>query len=553
MTLMAWVSPSAIAGRWRTVLFKEGGAGSMDYSLYAGDDGAKPIGQVYIGGEQNAVGTATLPLGTWSHLAVTYDGAVLRLYVNGTQVGTKSIAGQITPTTGALRIGGNNIWPEWFQGLVDEVRIYGRALSQTEIQSDMNTPVGPPAPPDTTPPSAPTGLAATTAVGRANLSWNAATDNVGVHHYNVHRSTTANFTPTTANRIAQPTTNSYVDSGLAGGTYYYRVTAEDAAGNVGGSSNEVTAVVPTDQPPTVSITAPTGGATVSGTVDVNANASDDVAVLGVQFLLDGSPLGAEDTAAPFSVPWLTTTVANGTHRLTAVARDGGGHTTTSAFVDVNVNNAPGPPATGLVAAYSFNTISGSSVADVSGNNNGGTVSGPVATVAGKYGGALTFDGLNDWVTVADSNSLDLTTGMTLMAWVNPAAISASWRTVLFKEGGPGSMDYSLYAAEDTAKPIGQVYIGGEQNAIGTATLPLGTWSHLAVTYDGAVLRLYVNGTQVGTKSIAGQITPTTGVLRIGGNNIWPEWFNGSIDEVRVFNRALTQGEIQTNMNTALTP
>ena len=553
MTLMAWVNPAAISGRWRTVLFKEGGPGSMDYSLYAGEDNARPIGQVYIGGEQNAIGTATLPLGAWSHLAVTYDGAVLRLYVNGTQVATRSISGQVTPTTGALRIGGNNIWAEWFTGSIDEVRIYSRALSQTEIQTDMNTPVGAPAPPDTTPPSTPTGLAATPAIGRATLGWNASTDTVGVHHYNVHRSTTPNFTPAAANRIAQPTTNSYVDNGLAGGTYYYRVTAEDAAGNISGSSNEATAVVPADQPPTVSITSPAGGATVSGTVDINANASDDVAVLGVQFLVDGSALGTEDTTAPYTIPWLTNAVSNGSHRLTAVARDGGGHLTTSAQVDVTVNNVGPPPPTGLVAAYSFNSVSGSSVADVSGNANGGTVSGAVATVAGKYGGALTFDGVNDWVTVADSNSLDLTTGMTLMAWVNPAVIAGSWRTILLKEGGPGSMNYSLYDGDDAAKPIGQVYVGGEQNAVGTATLPLGTWSHLAVTYDGAVLRLYVNGTQVATKSISGQITPTTGALRIGGNNIWAEWFNGSIDEVRIFNRALTQAEIQTARDTALTP
>jgi glucose/arabinose dehydrogenase/PKD repeat protein len=553
MTLMAWVNPAALTGRWRTVLFKEGGPGSMDYSLYAADDAVKPVGQVYIGGEQNALGAAALPLNAWSHLAVTYDGAVLRLYVNGASAGTKSIAGQITPTTGALRIGGNNIWAEWFQGAIDEIRIYNRALTQAEIQTDMNTPVGPAAPPDTTAPSSPTGLAATPAIGRATLTWNGSTDNVGVNHYNVHRSTSPNFSPTAANRIAQPTTTTYADAGLAAGTYYYRVTAEDAAGNISGSSNEASAVVPADQAPSVSISAPAGGATVSGTIDVNANAADDVAVLGVQFLLDGAALGAEDTAAPYSVPWLTNAVSNGSHRLTAVARDGGGHLTTSAPVDVTVNNAPGPPPTGLVAAYSFNTVSGSSVADVSGNNNGGTVSGPVATVAGKFGGGLSFDGVNDWVTVADSNSLDLTTGMTLMAWVNPAALTGSWRTLLFKEGGPGSMDYSLYAADDAVKPVGQVYIGGEQNALGTAALPLNAWSHLAVTYDGAVLRLYVNGAPAGTKSIAGQITPTTGALRIGGNNIWSEWFQGAIDEIRIYNRALTQGQIQTDMNTALTP
>ena len=66
-------------------------------------------------------------------------------------------------------------------------------------------------------------------------SWSASTDNVGVTGYNVHRSTSAGFTPSAANRIAQPTGTSYADT-VAAGTYYYKVAAEDAAGNVGPAS-----------------------------------------------------------------------------------------------------------------------------------------------------------------------------------------------------------------------------------------------------------------------------------------------------------------------------
>src|SRR5207302_2605153 len=91
---------------------------------------------------------------------------------------------------------------------------------------------------DTQAPTAPTSLTATGGVGSISLSWGASTDNVGVTNYNVHRSTTPNFTPTAANRIAQPASASYTDSGLAAGTYYYRVTAQDAAGNVSPSSDE---------------------------------------------------------------------------------------------------------------------------------------------------------------------------------------------------------------------------------------------------------------------------------------------------------------------------
>lgn len=91
-------------------------------------------------------------------------------------------------------------------------------------------------------------------------------------------------------------------------------------------------------PPTVSITSPASGATVSGTTTVSASASDNVGVAGVQFLVDGSALGAEDTTSPYSASWNTTTVANGSHSLTARARDAAGNSTTSAAVSVTVSN-----------------------------------------------------------------------------------------------------------------------------------------------------------------------------------------------------------------------
>src|SRR5207253_11097049 len=92
-------------------------------------------------------------------------------------------------------------------------------------------------------------------------------------------------------------------------------------------------------PPTVSITSPAAGATVVGTVTVSANASDNVGVVGVHFKLDGANLGAEVTASPYSISWNTTVVGDGTHTLTAVARDAAANTATAA-VSVTVDNTP---------------------------------------------------------------------------------------------------------------------------------------------------------------------------------------------------------------------
>ena len=210
-------------------------------------------------------------------------------------------------------------------------------------------------------------------------------------------------------------------------------------------------------------------------------------------------------------------------------------------------------APGLVAAYGFNEGSGTIAADASGTGNTGSTSATTWTAAGRYGGALSFNGTSSSVAVNDSASLDLTTGMTLEAWVNPTALGATnWRTAVAKQTASG-LAYALYANNGGARPAGQVTIGGEQNAIGAAQLPVNAWSHLATSYDGATLRLYVNGTQVASKAQTGTMPVSTAQLRIGGNTIWGEYFSGLIDEVRVYNRALTVAEIQTDMNAPVAP
>ena len=553
MTLEAWVRPSAAGAPWRTVLIKEQ-PGNLVYALYSNEGSNRPSAHIFVGDDRDVRGAAgAVPTGAWTHLAATYDGATMRLFVGGVQVATRAQPGAILSSTGALRIGGNAVWPEWFQGLIDEVRVYNRALTPAQIQTDMTTPIGGPAPPDTENPSAPPTLSATGSLGQVTLSWGAATDNVGVTRYNVHRGTSTGFTPSAANRIAQVTGTSHADTGLAAGTYFYRVVAEDAAGNLSTPSPQAQGTATSDTaPPSVSITAPASGATVSGVLDVGASASDNVGVSGVQFRLDGQSLGSEDTTAPYTVSWDSRTASPGTHTLTAGARDAAGNVQTSAPVSVTVDNSVPAPA-GLVAAFGFDEAAGGTVVDRSPNGNVGTISGATRALAGRFGGALSFDGVNDWVSVADSASLDLTTGMTLEAWVRPSAAGAPWRTVLIKEQ-PGNLVYALYSNEGSNRPSAHIFVGDDRDVRGAAgAVPTGAWTHLAATYDGATMRLFVGGVQVATRAQPGAILSSTGALRIGGNAVWPEWFQGLIDEVRVYNRALTPAQIQTDMTTPIGP
>ena len=149
-------------------------------------------------------------------------------------------------------------------------------------------------------------------------------------------------------RSAKSPGTSFTDTTVAASTTYsYTVKAFDGGGNVSEASNPVTVTTPAPSdttPPTVAMTAPAPGATVTGTTNLIATASDASGIAGVQFQLDGSPLGAEDTAAPYELSWASTGVANGEHKLSALARDGAGNTATSAAVTVTVANGGSGPA-----------------------------------------------------------------------------------------------------------------------------------------------------------------------------------------------------------------
>ncbi len=190
--------------------------------------------------------------------------------------------------------------------------------------------------PDTTAPTVTLTAPASGATVQATVSVTAsASDNVGVAG--------VQFRLDGVNLGAEDTSSPYTTSwntlSTANGTHTLTAVARDAAGNTKTSASvTVTVSNPDITAPTVSLTAPASGTTVQGTVPVTASASDDVGVAGVQFRVDGVNLGAEDTASPYTTSWNTLMAANGTHTLTAVARDAAGNTTTSASVTVTVNN-----------------------------------------------------------------------------------------------------------------------------------------------------------------------------------------------------------------------
>jgi len=198
---------------------------------------------------------------------------------------------------------------------------------------------------------------------------------------------------------------------------------------------------------------------------------------------------------------------------------------------------------GLMGRWEFDEGSGTTAADSSGNGNTGNVNG-ASWVDGKYGKALSFDGVNDYVEVKDSNSLDITGNITIAAWVYPLNVTGETGYILNK--GPGNAGiwlqvsyggYVKFAARNSAD-TGWVYLTDD-----TTPLSTNNWHHVAAIYDRSYIRIYVNGREVKNKAISDQLLTYTQPLEIGRRIACPYCFNGAIDEVRIYNKALSSDEV----------
>ena len=246
------------------------------------------------------------------------------------QVASRAQTGNIIASTGLLRIGGNSIWSESFKGTIDEVRVFSprsdrRGGAVGHEHADL------------------VGHDATHPADQPRDDRPALEQHLALLDRLDGQRPRRGLRPLQERPAGRQLD---IDLGDDHGAHLRRQlqVAVDAYDDTGNRSPQTTITALSGDcdtiSPTVQITSPSPG-TVAGTVTVSALANDNLAVVGVQFKLDGNNLGAEDTTAPFSVSWDTTAGPNGNHVLAAVARDGSGNRTTSDSVSVNVlNQAP---------------------------------------------------------------------------------------------------------------------------------------------------------------------------------------------------------------------
>jgi len=387
--------------------------------------------------------------GAWHHVVFVRSSGATRGYLDGntaTPQASDSV-GNISNNC-ALYIGSHNPIGSHPKMMLDDLRIYNRALAAVDITELYTQGTAPP--PDTEAPTSPTNLALqVNSASQINLSWTASTDNVGVTNYKVYRCQGTGCTPTT--NISSPTPISFQDTGLTANTSYtYQVSAQDAATN---ESTKSTSQQATTQQ--------------------------------------------------------TTTVP------------------------------------GLVAHYKFD----GDATDSSGNGNHGTlVNGPTFTT-GQIGQAINLDGGNDYINVPNSSSFEPASALTVSVWIKADDIAQVNKGIITKRHTDLVDPWNSYIISTNASEPKNysfcITTSSVDICVADTTAITTSWTHIVGVYDGSEMHIYYNGVENATPvSKSGNIDYTSLPLRIGSALTNAAFFNGLIDDVRIYNHALSAQEIQ---------
>ena len=209
----------------------------------------------------------------------------------------------------------------------------------------------------------------------------------------------------------------------------------------------------------------------------------------------------------------------------------------------------------LVLHLSFDKVEGSIVKDSSQYGNDGTIKGGTKSAAGKFGGALEFDGTTGVIEVPHSDSLNVESSFTHAVWAYPIdkVRTQAARSDNIAEKGFWAGSWLSHIRYDDLKDFRKKWLfaiasGGWNPVFWPADTHIepNNWFHLALTWDGKTRRLYVNGKLDGSDEPAGSAKSNAEILYIGGGRD-PHYYEGIFDEFSLWNRVLSEGEIKANM------
>lgn len=204
---------------------------------------------------------------------------------------------------------------------------------------------------------------------------------------------------------------------------------------------------------------------------------------------------------------------------------------------------------GLAGFWLFNEGHGNKVNDLSMNRNTGTLTSmafPPTTASGwnpgRNGVGLNFDGVNDYVDAGNNASLNITGNMTISAWIKIPSAPATYPGIVTKRESDGTVGYVLALNANNAI-LFLLKIEGVSKIATSQTFSLNTWHHVVGVYNNITMVTYVDGTAGNPSNVNGSISISSNALKIGVSHLGA-YFNGTIDEVRIYNRALSASEVQ---------
>jgi hypothetical protein len=210
-----------------------------------------------------------------------------------------------------------------------------------------------------------------------------------------------------------------------------------------------------------------------------------------------------------------------------------------------LHNLPLNWSDGLVGYWKFDEGSGTVAFDSSKNNNHGILVNDPLWVSGKYGAALDFDGIDDFVWI-ETNFLTFSNAVSVECWIKVKGSTGDHQTFLAHSYG-GTHSYCLEFQPDGHTVQFALHTGGSCFAVSNVTVPFGEWTHLVGTYDGSTVCIYVNGNLSGQNPQTGSLDLVNKPLQFGSHDPAVvgdrNWFNGTIDNVMIYNRSLTAEEI----------
>lgn len=551
-----WVNPNSLPASGEAYLLSYGGwQERWKISLPSHGKAVWTTHAASCCSDLDAGGGNELVPGTWTHMVMVHDGVKDYIYVNGNLANSKDSPGNLATTVHPLGIGFDPIdVANYFDGSLDDVQIYQTALSAQEVADLYAAQSADPGETDLTAPDSPIGLEGTVSFTTVTLTWLPSTDGEsGISGYNVFQdgaliSTTQATTATIAGLT--PLT-----------TYTFGVSAIDYAGNESLPSfltlvsgmDETPDITPPSTPTNLAVSAGANSAVFSWDAS-----TDDTAVKGYVTFVDGAYADSLD-AATLSI-FIGGLEPSTLYTFEVYAYDFAGNVSETAFVVASTTEPIETAEPGLVAHYKFEGDAN----DATPYNNHGAIGGnptfqPVTNRPNASGMNIVFDGVGDSIIVPNAVQL-ISDYATVSFWIRVDGQNLNDAEAYILDFGHWNERWKISLPQHlkivwttNGNNLQFDHFISDMDSKDGNELVLGFWWYVTMVHDGTDDIIYIDGTEVNRKPVATKLNSTALPFGMGNNPIeGGQFFHGALDEVKLYNKALTGDEIEQLYSTGTT-